>query len=72
MRIKKKRPLTPRALNMVINKLDKIANNDYERKIALVDSAIEHGWDTVWETDSVGKNGVKLAKNKDHMLDDVF
>ena len=77
MRDKKKRPLTQRAFRSVINKLFKLSD-DYSIQIKIVDQALEHSWDTVYELKNgyqgnrVGANGVKLADTEDHSLDGIF
>ena len=45
-----KKPLTTtRALNTFLNKLDKLSAGDELTKIALIDQALERGWQTVYE-----------------------
>ena len=78
MREKKKRPLTQRALKGVVNKLFNLSE-DYNTQIKIIDQALEHSWDTVYElkqgyslVNHAGPNGVRLSRNEDHSLDGVF
>ena len=43
-----KKPMTDRAVSLFTNKLDGMADTD-EEKIALINTAIERGWQTVYE-----------------------
>jgi len=75
MRKAKKRPLSPRALKMVINKLRELSNNETEQ-INIINQSILHNWDTVYalknDYSRVGANGVRLAKEEDHTLDGIL
>ena len=75
MRKTKKRPLTPRALKMVITKLFGMTD-DTKKRVAILNQTILHNWDTVYEIkdnfNRVGENGVKLADKEDHSLDGIF
>lgn len=75
MRKQKKRPLTPRALKMVINKLQELSK-DSKTQVAIVNQTILHNWDTVYALKSdygrVGANGIKLSAEQDHTLDGIF
>lgn len=42
-----KKPMTTRALELLIEKLNKMASNE-EEKIAILNQSIEHGWQTVY------------------------
>lgn len=48
MRKEKKKPLTPRALKMVINRLLEMSESDITR-LAILNQSILHNWDTVYE-----------------------
>lgn len=48
MRIKLKKPLTYKALEIALGKLDQLSSNDEER-INVVKQSIEHGWQTFYE-----------------------
>lgn len=77
MRKAKKRPLTPRALKMVINKLCELSK-DSQTQMDIIDQTILHNWDTVYELkgdyqrNKVGANGVKLSEVEDHTLDGIL
>ena len=75
MRKEKKRPLTPRALKMVITRLDSLSK-DKSVQIDMLNQSILHNWDTVYEVKDdfkkVGANGVRLTSKEDHSLDDIF
>lgn len=47
MRTMIKKPMTERAIKMLINKLDKLAQNDDE-KVAIVEQSIYHNWQDVY------------------------
>ena len=63
MRNKIKKPMTQRALVTIINKVNKLANND-ETKINILDQSIEKCWQTVFELkeDGFNKNVKEVRK----------
>ena len=75
MRKAKKRPLTARALKMVINRLFELSK-DKKTQISIINQSILHNWDTVYELKDnygkVGATGVQLADVRDSILDDIF
>ena len=48
MRTKMRKPLTPRAMKLSLNKLDELALDDVT-KIDIVNQSIEHGWQTFYK-----------------------
>lgn len=48
MRQRKKKPMTGRAKKMLLNKLDKLSDGRSETRMALLETAILHCWDTVY------------------------
>ena len=57
MRKKKKHPLTPRALRLVIKRLTEMCS-DNEIRVKIVEQSIIHSWDTVYELKN-DRNGSK-------------
>lgn len=53
----KKVPNTERAVRQIISKLEKLAPNDEAKKIELLNTAVERGWSTVFETITPQKKG---------------
>lgn len=47
-RKKLRKPMTDKAIELFINKLNKLAPNDTAKQIELINTAIEHGWQTVY------------------------
>jgi hypothetical protein len=66
MRKKIKKPMTERALNMLLSKLDELAATD-EVKIKLLDQSILHNWQTVYPLKEEKQQEPKQSKpNKFH------
>lgn len=69
-----KKPMTDKALKLLINKLRSLAQ-DEETQIAIINQAIEHGWLSVYPLKAdarQGANGVKLSNEADHTLDGIL
>ena len=69
-----KKPMTDKALKLLINKLRSLAQ-DEPTQIAIVNQAIEHGWLSVYPLKAdarQGANGVKLSGEVDHTLDGIL
>ena len=49
MRKQIKKPMTNRALELLIKKLKEMSNNDCDLMVKLLDQSIEHGWQTIYE-----------------------
>ena len=49
MRKQIKKPMTNRALEILIKKLKEMSNNDCDLMVKLLDQSIEHGWQTIYE-----------------------
>lgn len=47
-RVSCKKPMTNRAKILLLNKLKKLAGDDYDMMLALLNQSIEHGWQTVY------------------------
>ena len=43
-----KRPMTAKAVDLLINKVNKLEPFNIDRQIAVINQAIERGWTTVW------------------------
>ena len=61
MRNKIKKPVTQRALKGILNKLDKIALNDYE-KIEILENSIMNCWQGVFEIKKEAHKGAYQSK----------
>lgn len=44
-----RKPMTDKAIELFINKLNKLAPGDNDKQIRLINTAIEHGWQSVYE-----------------------
>lgn len=72
-----KRPLTPRALKIILNKLDSFAEKWYDKdryKIECVEQSIEHSWQTVVELKSFKdseQREVVVHENRTICMDNV-
>lgn len=62
-----KAPLTDRALQLNLNKLDKLADTD-EKKIAVINQSIEKGWKSLYEL----KQPIKQKEEKDASYFDKY
>ena len=62
MRTKMRKPLTPRAMKLSLNKLDELALDDIT-KIAIVNQSIEHGWQTFYKLQN--NNGQRQLTRKE-------
>ena len=49
MRDKIKKPMTDKAKELLLSKLDSMSNGDERKKIALLEQSIEHCWQTLYE-----------------------
>lgn len=48
MRIKRKKPLTERAVTRLLNRLEELAPGNYEAQREMLLNAVDHCWDTVY------------------------
>lgn len=77
MRKLNKKPMTDKALKLLINKLRGLAT-DEQTQIEIINQSIIGGWQSVYplktnsNTNRVGANGVKLADEQDHTLDGIL
>lgn len=60
-----KAPMTQRALDLVITKLEKLAPGDYEKQNKILNKSIENGWKGVFELDNKGGNKHAKIDNRD-------
>ena len=67
MRKKKKRPLTVRALKLVVSKLDTLAKDDVT-KVKIVEQSILHNWDGVFALKDDSSWGTKGNNQWDSMM----
>ena len=74
MRKANKRPVTDKALELLITKLYKLSTDDEAMQIAIVNQSIENGWQGIYplKHDRTGANGVKLSNEVDHTLDGIL
>lgn len=63
MRTKMRKPLTPRAMKLSLNKLDGLALDDIT-KLAIVNQSIEHGWQTFYKFQN-NNNGQRQLTRKE-------
>ena len=63
MRTKMRKPLTPRAMKLSLNKLDGLALDDIT-KLAIVNQSIEHGWQTFYKLQN-NNNGQRQLTRKE-------
>ena len=63
MRTKMRKPLTPRAMKLSLNKLDELALDDIT-KLAIVNQSIEHGWQTFYKLQN-NNNGQRQLTRKE-------
>ena len=56
-----KSPMTDKAVKLILNKLDSLADNTQD-KITLLDTAIEHGWKTVYAPKDNKGNSINIKK----------
>lgn len=70
MRKRIKKPMTERAWKLVLNKLDSIAPTT-EAKIAVLDNAIEHCWQTIYPLKENGLKPQNKAQERLGWIDDI-
>lgn len=63
MRKKIKKPMTDRALALLLSNLDKLSTDDTE-KIEILNQSILHSWQTVYQLKEVQENGKHNGDNK--------
>ncbi|MDK8182079.1 hypothetical protein [Paenibacillus sp. UMB4589-SE434] len=63
-RKKIKKPMTDRAIDLLLSKLDKLATND-EEKIAILEQSILNGWQSVFPVKN--KDGGKIANARERV-----
>ena len=64
MRTKMRKPLTPRAMKLSLNKLDELALDDIT-KIAIVNQSIVHSWLTFYKLQNNNNNGQRQLTRKE-------
>lgn len=47
-----RKPMTEKAIQLFVSKLSKLAPGDVEKQVRLINTAIERGWQTVYEEDT--------------------
>lgn len=72
-----RKPMTDKAIELFINKLNKLAPGDNDKQIRLINTAIEHGWQSVYEekqqSNVVGMTaGQRLNKEQNDVLKAVY
>ena len=65
MRKKIKKPLTEYALKLIIKDLDKLSNNNEDKKIAILNQSIKKGWQGIFELKENNTNNNKSNKQTD-------
>ena len=75
MRKKIKKPLTERALHLLMTNLKKLST-DANTQVAILEQSVIYDWQGVYplknDSGNVGPNGVRLAAVRDTSLDDIF
>lgn len=64
MRTKMRKPLTPRAMKLSLNKLDELALDDVT-KIAIVNQSIVHSWSTFYKLQNNNNGGQRQLTRKE-------
>lgn len=67
-----KKPMTDKALKLLLNKLNKYAANDDNKKIYMLNESIEHSWQTVYEPKDYIKDTPKKEATPKVVIDDNF
>lgn len=68
MRKQIKKPMTNRALELLISKLKQMSNNDCDLMVKLLDQSIEHSWQTIYEL----KDNKTYQKPKEEKKDEFM
>ena len=74
MRKEIKKPMTEKALTILLNKLKELST-DEQTQIKILNQSIEHCWQSVYPLKAEeGKNGIKLKpeNERDHLLDGIL
>lgn len=74
-RVSCKKPMTNRAKSLLLNRLKKLAGDDYDMMLALLNQSIEHGWQTVYplkqeapQRKSTGSHALDVGQQAIEML----
>lgn len=69
-RAKIKKPMTDRAVELLLSNLQKLAGDDEQKKIAILEQSIFHGWQGVFELkdDMVGNQTRSTSKPKKYKI----
>lgn len=59
-----RKPMTDRAIQLFMSKLDKLAPGNIEKQIRLINTAIERGWQTVYEDNSYKPKDMAQARDE--------
>jgi len=59
MRKKIRKPMTDRAIELMITKLDKLAGNDNDKKVEILNNSIVNSWSNIYELKSSSNNNSK-------------
>lgn len=62
------KPMTAKAIELFMGKLSKLAPGDTARQIQLINTAIERGWQTVYDDSGFAKNTRNAAQARDDVL----
>lgn len=74
-RQKIKKPMTRRAVELLINKLIKLSQNDIDKQIAILNQSIEHGWQTVYplrEDDKNNAGNIRTDNSAEKLIGNVI
>lgn len=67
-----KKPMTDKALTILLNKLSKLSK-DPDTQIAILNQSIENSWQSVYELKTTrGANGIKVTGEQHDILDDIL
>lgn len=67
-----RKPMTDKAIELFVGKLNKLAPGDNDKQIRLINTAIEHGWQSVYEDKGRSQNNMTAGQRLDKEQNDVL
>lgn len=64
--------MTDKAIELFVGKLNKLAPGDNDKQIRLINTAIEHGWQSVYEDKGRSQNNMTAGQRLDKEQNDVL
>lgn len=64
-----RRPLTNRAMQLAVKKLDSLAGNDVEAKVAIIDQSIANGWIGLFPLKNESQGGMQTSGRYDDLAE---